>query len=105
MIRATLLAFLFIGLFPASAQEPAEPAESCGTISELSDSLEWTYAESPRAIGITGDGDVISLWIDENSGTFTVILSKPGAESCVKFAGHDWIWDKSVLILKDGIEH
>ena len=61
----------------------------CGERSTVIASLEKTYSEVPVSMGLASNGAVIEI-IASESGSFTIILTRPNGLSCVMAAGESW---------------
>ncbi len=48
------------------------------------------YAESPAAMGLTGDGRLLEVLTTQDGKTWTIILTKPDGTSQVISAGQAW---------------
>lgn len=82
-----VLSALLIGwsAFPATAQAQM----ACGERKEAVASLQKDYSEAPVAIGLTANGNVVEVFTSE-SGTFTIIVTKPSGISCLMLSGESW---------------
>lgn len=78
---AALVAAFFVS--PVSAQN------ICGPRDEIVARLNTAYAEVLRAEALTVNGHMIEVYVSVN-GSWTVLLTAPGAQSCVVGAGEHW---------------
>lgn len=70
---------------PAMAQQPV-----CGPALDMWEGLEQ-YGESRQSIAIHGEGDAaVETWANEDTGSWTVILTSPTAISCIALHGMGW---------------
>lgn len=79
------LALILGSVVPAGAQTSVP----CGKRQVIVDELDRGYGEKPVAIGLSGDGLVIEIFASD-SGTFTILVTRPGGPSCVVAAGEGW---------------
>ena len=47
------------------------------------------YKEKPSAVGITDQGALIEVLVGP-TGTWTMVVTKPGGPACIVGTGHDW---------------
>lgn len=89
----TLTAALFGALLLMPAAMPAQATEAgtalCGKRQQILDSLENRYAESPRAMGLAGNGSVVEL-LTSSDGTWTILVTRPSGMACLAAAGQHW---------------
>lgn len=78
-----LFVLIFLLSFPAQAQSV------CGDRDKIISSLETLYQEKPSAIGMSGGGGVVELFVSEK-GSWTLLLTQPTGVSCLVAAGEHW---------------
>lgn len=78
MIRLTFLAALLA--LPAAAQAP--PADNCGVRIKVEYKLANEFLESPMVRWLDGGG-MMEFWGNPNTGTWTLLRTKPGGPVCV----------------------
>jgi len=61
----------------------------CGDRNKMISSLESNYQESRAGLGIVADGSIVELFTAK-SGTWTVLITRPGGPTCVIGTGNDW---------------
>lgn len=84
MFRITLTMLVGLALsLPATAQTV------CGKRGEFLQRLSRNYDEAPVAVGLVSNGNVIEVLVSE-SGSWTIILTRPDGVSCVVAAGEAW---------------
>jgi hypothetical protein len=84
-LQGMLLVLFLIGLAPTASQAQ----QVCGDRTELLETLETTYQETPRAIGLAQDGGLLELLIAP-SGGWTILVTRPGGPTCVLTTGDSW---------------
>lgn len=61
----------------------------CGPRDRFVAHLEKKHAEYPMAMGLAASGRVVEVLGAEN-GSWTIIITEPGGQSCVIAAGEAW---------------
>lgn len=69
--------------FPAQAQQACGPRDAI--VTRLSD----VYKETRQASGIAANGNLVEIFV-ATSGTWTIMVSRPGGHSCVVAVGNHW---------------
>ncbi len=88
MIRLTLSLVVAAFLWTVTAP-PADAQAVCGPRAEILERLEREFAETPQAIGLSGDGALIEIVVSP-SGGWTILATYPKRPSCVVATGKDW---------------
>ena len=84
LCAAAAVAGLSFHPLPAMAQDTP-----CADRSNVVDTLDSQYKESPRAIGLVSKEAVLEIFVSD-SGTWTVVVTDPKGMSCVLAAGQSW---------------
>lgn len=74
----------------AAAGLPAQAQPACYTHDKILDRFSAVYDEAPVARGLTQDGRMVQVLSTGDGKTWTLIVSKPGGETCVLMAGEGW---------------
>ena len=74
--------------FHPLAAETAQDSP-CAERTNVVDTLDSQYKESPRAIGLVSQEAVLEIFVSE-TGTWTVVVTDPAGVSCVLAAGQSW---------------
>ena len=82
MLRVIALAVTLLS-FPAAAQTV------CSERSSFLDQLSERYSETPVALGLVSDGNVLEI-LASKVGTWTIIVTRPTGTSCVVATGQAW---------------
>jgi hypothetical protein len=83
MMTRLLAALPFLALAgPALAQGMA-----CADHATLSERLADTWGESRQSIGLGADGAVMEVFASEETGTWTIAVTRPGGPTCIVAAG------------------
>jgi hypothetical protein len=84
----TLLALAFgWGAGIAHAEGATQPV--CGSHETVLHTLQGKYAEKPASMGLANNGTIVEVLASED-GTWTIVMTTPGGESCLLAAGDYW---------------
>ena len=62
----------------------------CGQRDKLVEHLAQKYREQPTSMGLQSDGHVLEVFSSRDSGTWTILVSRPDGISCIAIAGEGW---------------
>lgn len=87
-MQKTLLAlsFGFAALILATQQGFAQGAQ-CAARAQVVQALAETYGETRRAIGLAGDQLVMETFASAESGSWTILVTRPDGVSCLVASG------------------
>jgi len=85
IIRAALLAAAVLTCGPVLAQTPP-----CGNPVDLAQRLASEYGEAVTARGIDGGGNLVLVYSNATTQTWTVLVARPGGPACVVATGEGW---------------
>lgn len=88
LVAAAVMLGSAIAAKPAAAQEALTMWNDRNVVVEA---LAETYAEAPRALGITSDGAVLELFTANDGETWTITVTLPNGKSRVIATGEHWI--------------
>ena len=97
IVTGTVLGALFaatVMLGNAIAAKPAAAEEALKLWADrdmVVDQLAKTYAEAPRALGITSEGAVLELFTAGDGKTWTIVVTLPNGMSRIVATGEHWI--------------
>ena len=74
----------------------------CMARDTLVETLFDKYQERPIGRGINVDGDMLEIFASEDGATWSVVLTAPGAESCMTDAGDSWSEVRATQPMGDG---
>ena len=80
-------------VFGAVALPPPAYAQSglvCQNREHLVQTLENRYKESLESVGMQGSKQLLEIWSAQETGSFTVLITKPNGISCVVASGSNW---------------
>ena len=81
------LSLLLAAAFAVPAQAEAQTA--CGKRNEIVKMLSDKYRETPRALGIAGQTNLLEVYTSK-SGSWTLLLTQPRGRTCIVGAGQSW---------------
>ena len=91
MLNKTISTALLIGMVGAvpTTSAVAEGGPPCGPRKALTKKLEQAYGETRQGVGLTGGQALFEVWASE-TGTWTLLLTRPDGRSCVMAVGENW---------------
>ncbi len=84
VLFSSVAALVAIGATP-----PAEAQMVCGDRGKMTGHLDKNYQESRSGLGLSTNGAVLELFT-ANTGTWTILLTRPGGPTCVLGSGEGW---------------
>jgi len=85
-MRPIFLAFALSVLpIPARAQAP-----TCGERAAITARLAAAFGESQQAAGIVGPKQVLEVWANVDTGSWTALTSDHAGRSCLIASGEGW---------------
>ncbi len=81
-----LVLSIFLAIFLPSA---ALAGMACGLSKVIHHRLETKYGESRLVAGLR-DGNIWEVWANEAKGTWTILVTYPGDQSCIVANGTDY---------------
>ncbi len=78
-------------LFAAGLTNAAHPTVSpiCANHADIAERLGEVFSEVPVAMGVSSNGMLIEVF-SAPDGSFTILATEPGGESCLVATGEDW---------------
>jgi hypothetical protein len=81
---------------PAMAQNP-----NCADRNQIVARLAKDYGETLQSVGMNGDNAVLEIYASEDTGTWTILVTRPDGVACMIAAGEMWEGD-AVPLTKPG---
>lgn len=78
-------------LFGMACTGPPAWAQSCAPRAALVTQLETAYGETLSARGLQSAESLIEVFASPQSGSFTVLMSRPDGVSCIISTGTHWL--------------
>lgn len=91
-------AALAIAAFPAP--QAAAQSVRCVDREQIVETLQNSYGEVRRGVGLQSGGAVLELYVSEGGG-WTLLLTRPDGSACPIMAGEAWEEEASKLALID----
>lgn len=66
---------------------PAYAQQNCASTDEVYTTLLQKYQEERVAVGINTNGNLVEFWGNEESGSWSVIITSPDGVSCLADSG------------------
>ncbi len=101
MFKRTLSSALVFGMVALAPPVHAQAVPGCQTREHLVQTLADRYNESLDSIGLQGPELLLEVWSAQDTGSFTVLITKPNGISCVVATGKNW--HKFDLQAKQGV--
>lgn len=89
MFRTTLSILSAIVIAGAAFPSLAQPSMLCGERANVISHLEKRFGEKPVSMGLAGNGSMVEVFASDG-GSFTIIMTQPGGQSCMVTAGEGW---------------
>jgi hypothetical protein len=70
---------------PAAAQQ-----YNCGKREAIIKQLDGDYQEAPIGVGIARGGGLLEIWVNPDSGSWSLLVTVPGGATCLMSSGEDW---------------
>lgn len=81
-------------IFGAAALAPPQSAQAqtmtCLPRAALVERLEGRYNEHPAGGGLQNPQQLLEVWASDESGSFTVFVTRPDGVSCIVATGQNW---------------
>lgn len=90
MTKTLMFAAVLFGTL-AGVPPPAAAQMACGQREQIVTVLREKYAESHRASGLETDSKMIEIWASEETGTWTILVTRPDGVACVAASGQNWL--------------
>jgi hypothetical protein len=85
-MRTALAVLAVLTASPALAQQQ----QPCGPTAQMEKYLIEKYGESPVGMGLGPDGAVLVVIANPITGTFTILVRKPGHITCIIVGGNGY---------------
>lgn len=75
----------------ASAASPAlAETKNCADRAKITQRLEAGYGEKFAGGGLRNSESIYEVWMSDDSGTWTILMTRPDGTACVMAAGTNW---------------
>ena len=86
-----------LGIAAIAAMQPiaahaqnAAVVQACDNHAEIAGRLGEQYKEVPTGFGIQLNGNLLQLYVSQETGTWTLLSTSPSGVSCIVGAGENW---------------
>lgn len=90
MFKRIISSALVFGVVALASPAHAQSAMACQARAKLVQTLEDRYKESLDSIGLQSPELLLEIWSAKETGSFTVLITKPNGISCVVASGKNW---------------
>jgi predicted methyltransferase len=80
-------------LLAATPAANAEETRACAERSRVVAKLEQKFGETLRSLGLHRDDAVVEVYSSDETGTWTILMTRPDGMSCLLAAGQRWEQD------------
>lgn len=92
MFKRTVTAALVFGTLALAP--PAQAMTICAQRSVIVERLKSGFHESYQGAGLQSASSLVEIWSSEETGSWTMLLSKADGTSCVIASGMSWQFDR-----------
>lgn len=78
---------LLIAALAACVALPAMAQENCAPRDVVTESLRSRYGESVQSMGMVANGTVLEMWANAETGTWSIMITRPDGISCLPASG------------------
>jgi hypothetical protein len=87
-MKTTILGLIVAVL--VSTRAYSQIAVPCADYEAIKTQLETQFGEIPTQIGVTAEGQLIILFINESNRSWTIVFSLADGKACPAFGGNSW---------------
>jgi len=74
---------------------PVQAQALCAKRSVITERLESRFHETYQGAGLQSTTSLVEIWSSDETGTWTLLLSRADGTSCVIASGQNWQFDKT----------
>lgn len=89
MIRLRF-AFAALALLTVFAAWPLLAQGNCGGYADAAAALSSRWGEAPVGGGLDAQGNLVQVWANLDTGTWSVLVLTPGGPACLVASGDNW---------------
>ncbi len=92
MANTTLLvrAAVALGLAVATPGAEAQTRTACAERTKVVERLSEKYGETLQSMGLQQSDSVMEIYASEETGTWTILITRPDGQACLVAAGRMW---------------
>ena len=86
-----------VALLAATPTAEAETRQACAKRDQVVRKLEQKFGETLRSIGLHQSDGVVEIYSSEETGTWTILMTRPDGMTCLLASGQLWEQDAAPL--------
>jgi hypothetical protein len=90
MKRNLFLMSFGIGAMMLAVNDANAQARNCADHAQIVERLAESYGESRQSIGLGSDNAVVEVFASVETGSWTIVVTRPGGPSCLVAAGQSF---------------
>jgi hypothetical protein len=90
MKRNLFLMSFGIGAMMLAANHANAQSRQCATHDAVTERLAARYGESRQSIGLGSDNSVVEVFASSETGSWTIVVTRPGGPTCLVAAGQSF---------------
>ncbi len=90
MKRNLFLMSFGIGAMMLAANHANAQSRQCATHDAVAERLASRYGESRQSIGLGSDNSVVEVYASAETGSWTIVVTRPGGPTCLVAAGQSF---------------
>jgi hypothetical protein len=90
MFKRIATTALVFGMLAAAPPLVAQTV-SCGPREALVQQLQGKFGEMRQGVGLRGSDAIFEIWSSEETGSWSIVVTRPNGVSCIVAAGQDWL--------------
>jgi hypothetical protein len=90
-LAAAAMAATLLTVLPAVALDASRTV--CGVRTDLVQHLEKSFGETRASLMLDGVGNMVEMFGNAETGTWTITVTAPGGATCVLSAGSNWLYE------------
>ena len=91
MFKRTISAALIFGAAALAPPANAQAVQNCMARANLVEALASKYKEGLVGGGLQNEQQLLEVWSSDETGSFTVLVTRPDGISCIVAAGRNWV--------------
>lgn len=88
---------IVVALLAATPTAEAETRQACAKRDQVVRKLEQKFGETLRSIGLHQSDGVVEIYSSEETGTWTILMTRPDGTTCLLASGQLWEQDAAPL--------
>lgn len=85
-----LITTLGLASMALAGTTPAHAQQFCAERNTVTERLQSSYGESFAGGGVRNEKSIFEVWMSEEKGTWTILMTMADGRACVMASGTDW---------------